>query len=736
MIFRMECRKLFQKKKLFAALIAIVILNGCYFSYRSEHNSSSVSAKAYKEITEELTERTTAESMDVLSEQISVLKNALYDSDGASLSSYVRFGKNILEEISIYKNVNSEIKEIAEYPKYLSDIGNKVRQIKALQSFFGTGEIEIRNAEKTEKDYAKLSGITPEWTRTRGIYEALNLPSVIFLQILFGVLFAATLFSREKEQDILKLYVSMENGRGKMFLARMGAVSVAVSICNALFFISTVLTGCFLYGMPKNGFLGMPMQALYGYKGSALPISIGMFLFLVYLWSCLVSLFFAAMTAMLTFLLPSVTVVYGVLSVLIGAEGILYLKIGTNSYLSGFKRFNLVAFSDGAHCLGIYRNEFAFRTLPAYRSIALLSLVFLTLLGLGVLVFLAECGYGYSVSGRAFIRRRRKADTAEKAGTSDKLGITELQKTTQTASQAQIKGRFRGMSVKLFRHEIYKFFIADRMAFLLLLVTGLLVTFSRPYIRGYMSTEERFYMVYLLRLQETEPSEYRSLTEVFDRELQEEVERYGTNDSFFSKSNAYDKICEYVDYLETKPGAVATDSKGYELLYNDRRQNVLLGTGALLLVIMCSILMYFREFRSGMNDLIRVSGVGWSRVNRCKLVILFVTILFLFGCIYGRYIYLVLKGFGTPNIECQANSLMDWAKTSVFISIGGKMVLIYLKRFIGMLVASGIAICVVCRAKSFILSAVICLLVLVVPLLLCLTDVGAVGWIMINWFFV
>ena len=726
MIFRMECRKLFQKKKLFAALIAIVILNGCYFSYRSEHNSSSVSAKAYKEITEELTERTTAESMDVLSEQISVLKNALYDSDGVSLSSYVRFGKNILEEISIYKNVNSEIKEIAEYPKYLSDIGNKVRQIKALQSFFGTGEIEIRNAEKTEKDYAKLSGITPEWTRTRGIYEALNLPSVIFLQILFGVLFAATLFSREKEQDILKLYVSMENGRGKMFLARMGAVAVAVSVCNLLFYGSTVLTGCFLYGMPKVGFLKMPMQALYGYKSSALPISVGMFLCLVYLWSCLVSLLFAALTAMLSFLLPSVTVVYGVLAVLVGVEGILYLKIGANSYLSGFKRFNLIAFSDGAHCIGTYRNEFVFQTLPAYRNVALLALVIMAILSMGVLILLAECGHGYSVSGRLFLRRRKRAEAAEVSG---------MQETEAVHGLKQRKDRSRKMSVKLFCHEAYKFFIADRITFLLLLTAGLLVTFSKPYVRGYMSTEERFYMVYLLRMQEVEPSEYRSLTEEFGRELTEELERYGMNDSISSKANAYDKISKYADYLETKPGAAATDSKGYELLYNDRRQNVLLGTGALLLVIMCSILMYFREFRSGMNDLIRVSGAGWSRVNRCKLVILFLTILFLFGCIYGRYIYLVLKGFGTPNVECQANSLMDWAKTSVFISIGGKLVLIYLKRFIGMLVASGIAIFVVCRAKSFILSAVICLLVLVVPLLLCLTDVGAVEWIALNWFF-
>lgn len=727
MIFQMECRKLFQRRKLFVALIVLVVFNGCFFAYRSEHATSSISAKAYKEITGQLMDCSTAESVEVLSEKVSILRNALYDSDSAPLSSYVRFGKNILEEIRIYEAIAAEVDEIDEYQRYLSEIRNKARQIKALQEFFGSNEIEIQNAEKTEKDYATLSGINPEWTRSRGIREALVLPSVVFLQILFGILFAATLFSREKEQDILKLYVSMDCGRGKMFLARMGAVATAIAISNILFFCSTLIIGCFLYGMPKSGFLGMPMQALYGYKSSTLPISIGMFLFLVYLWSCLVSLLFAALTAMLTFLLPSVTVVYGVLAVLVGAEGILYLKIGANSYLSEFKRFNLIAFSDGAHCIGTYRNEFVFQTLPAYRNVALFALVILTILSLGMLILLAECGHGYSVSGRRLLRRRKRAEAAEMSG---------MQETKAVPGLKQRKDRFRKMSVKLFRHEAYKFFIADRIAFLLLLIAGLFVTFSKPYVRGYMSTEERFYMVYLLRLQEVEPSEYRSLTEEFDRELTEEITRYGMKDSLSSKANAYEKISEYVDYLETQQGAVATDSKGYELLYKDRRQNVILGTGAMLLVIMCSILMYFREFRSGMNDLIRVSGVGWSRVNRCKLVILFVTILFLFGCIYGRNIYLVLKGFGAPNIECQANSLMDWAKTSAFVSIGGKLLLIYLKRFLGMLIASGIAILIVCRARSFILSSVICLMVLVVPLLLCLTDVGAVEWIALNWFFV
>ena len=718
MIFQMECRKLFQKRKLFAALIVIVIFNGCFFTYRSEHTSSSVSAKAYKEITGELMDCSTAESVEVLSEKVSALRSALYDSDSAPLSSYVRFGKNILEEIRIYEAIVTEVDEINEYQRYLSEIRNKACQIKALKDFFGSNEIEIQNAEKTEKDYAALSGINPEWTRSRGIREALVLPSVVFLQILFGIFFAATLFSREKEQDVLKLYVSMDCGRGKMFLARMGAVAAAIAISNILFFCSTLIIGCFLYGMPKSGFLGMPMQALYGYKSSALPISIGTFLFLVYLWSCLVSLLFAALTAMLTFLLPSVTVVYGVLAVLVGAEGILYLKISANSYLSEFKRFNLIAFSDGAHCIGTYRNEFAFRMLPAYRNVALVAVVVLTLLCMGVSVFLAERGIGYSISGRAFLRRKKRIETAEVLGS------------------MQPKGRTSRPSVKLFCHEAFKFLVADRVAFFLFLVAGLLVIFSKPYVRGYMSTEERFYVVYLMRLQETDPSEYKSLSEECERDLTEEAEKYGTSESFYSKAKAFERIHEYVIYLETKPGAVATDSKGYELLYKERRQNVFLGTGALLLVIMCSILMYFREFRSGMNDLIRVSYSGWDRVNRCKLTLLFLTVLFLFACIYGRHIYLVLKGFGTPNIECQANSLMDWAKTSAFVSIGGKLILIYLKRFLGMLIASGIAILLVCRVRSFILSSVICLMVLVVPLLLCLTDVGAVERIALNWFFI
>lgn len=177
------------------------------------------------------------------------------------------------------------------------------------------------------------------------------------------------------------------------------------------------------------------------------------------------------------------------------------------------------------------------------------------------------------------------------------------------------------------------------------------------------------------------------------------------------------------------------DSRGYERLYNDRKQNVILGVCAVLAAILAGAAMMATEYRTGMAGQIRISPKR-NRVYLIKAVLLLLTVTAFFGMIYGRYIYQVLKGYGTSGIDFRAYSLMDWAKHPAGLSIAGGIALIYLKRFLGMLLATLIAVLLVRRIKSFLPTAVALLVILVVPLLLCLTDLGLVGVIMLNWFFV
>ena len=67
--------------------------------------------------------------------------------------------------------------------------------------------------------------------------------------------------------------------------------------------------------------------------------------------------------------------------------------------------------------------------------------------------------------------------------------------------------------------------------------------------------------------------------------------------------------------------------------------------------------------------------------------------------------------------------------------VHANLCLLYLKRFAGMALAAVIAMLLTRKMKNFLLTAVVALVILVVPLLLCLTEVGAVEWLSLNWFF-
>ena len=158
-------------------------------------------------------------------------------------------------------------------------------------------------------------------------------------------------------------------------------------------------------------------------------------------------------------------------------------------------------------------------------------------------------------------------------------------------------------------------------------------------------------------------------------------------------------------------------------------------SAVVLAAILAGTAMMATEYRTGMAGQIRISPAR-NRVYLIKALLLLVTVTAFFGMIYGRYLYQVLKGYGTSGIDFKAYSIMEWANHPAGLTIAGGIGIIFLKRFLGMLLVSAVAVFLTTRLKSFLLSAIVGIVALAVPLLLCLTEVGAVGIIMLNWFFI
>ena len=704
-----ESYKLLRNRKLLFCILGVLILNGLYFWYCSKNDSFS--AAGYRKLSASIENHGENEAIEYLNiERQNAMLALMGDEESLHdlTKSYPLYESNLLKEMNLYQALSMEYEDVLGYPEYIQGILSESDRLIALQTLFGEDSREVKKVRKTRESYSVLSGITLKYGRTRGISSALALPSMLFFSAFFAVLFPLLLFTVEKENNTLSLYASMVNGRGRLYIAKLLASLLWIIVANFLLFSSTLLIGCLLYGFPENGLLSEPVQTLAGYRQTALPVSVGAFLILCFLWSLMVSLFLALLTVFLTVIFSSSMAVYTALFLLIGIEGILYLNIDSLDYRSVWKRMNLVAVADAPQCLGQYRSEYLFDNPISLQLLRMIGM----LLGIAILFSVTYCmlngGYGFT------LKHFREHSLRNESRTSSHFGHY----------------------TSVFWQEFVKFFRINKVGMVLILLTAGVLLFLRPYQQTFTSLEERYYVAYLRKLDKVPAEEYGKSVEAFRLDLEQERVKRGAETSFIQKESALVQVEEYISYLRSKPGTVAVDSRGYELLYKERKMNIILGVVAMVVAIFCGLTCYYPELSTGMDDLIHVSYMGRGRVLARKLFWLFCAMVICFLLLYVRYYCMVTDGYGTPHLLNQANSIRDFRNIPPSWSIRDRIWLIGCKRFIGMLLAAAVALVVVMRTKSFIIAGAFCIGVLVLPLLLCLTGFDFISLWFLNYFFV
>lgn len=706
-MIRHEWYKLWHNPRLVAVFLLLVVANCGYFAYRANH--ASPAASEYRSLQADLSGYGDAEAEAIVREDVEAIRSIIYmdATDEAPRRSYPVYTNNLWTELSLYDAFTQEYENIRTYPEYIKKVVNAPATYRVLQSLFSSNERELRNVEKTAKDFEALTSLSLRRTQTKGISEALSLPSLIFLEILFAVLLMSVLLSREKEQDFLTLYATMPNGRGRLIVSKVVAATMGIVVGNLILQGTTVVTGCILYGWPGPGDWTQPIQSVIGYRQTALSVNILMFLTLVYLGSLLVSLWFALFTAFLTVVFASTRAVYLVMFAIVGIEGLLYLRIEDISYLAAYKRVNLVAFADVPGRLGKYRNFYVFGQPVNDWLVGLVVLLVTGALLFGALIWCAVRGKGLGAKKR-----------------SARLAIPGT----------ALGGRRFGLHGNLFLHEAYKYLRLEKIGVIFILLVLWILFFTTPYPKEY-SMEELHYESLLRQLQDVSKEEYPALAVHFRAEL-EEARRHTDPSLLSDREHAVEKIEEYVWYLMKKEGATAVNEQGYEQLYNNRRQNILMGAGALFLVILCATSLYYIEYRTGMHEMIRISCAGRYRVHVWKFLLLFLSAVVICATVYGRHAYRVTQSYGTVGIASAASSLRDLADSPEKLVLREYLILVYIKRFLGLVIGSAVAVAVIRKVRSFIFAVVGSVLVMVLPLLLALFETDLLDRFLLNRFFI
>ncbi len=196
-MFRHEWYKIWHNRKLIGFLFALLALNALYFWYHAERKS--VPAHAYKELSADLKGLSDTEASD----RLAVMKtetSAFYFTEGEMAASPKdpKYCDNLFTERELYTLKIAEYDDVLGYPAFVKKAAGAATEYKVILKMLGGSEKKLKDVEKTSREYEALLNLTIRQTHTKGIAEALSLPSVIFFEILMAVLLVSMVVTKEK----------------------------------------------------------------------------------------------------------------------------------------------------------------------------------------------------------------------------------------------------------------------------------------------------------------------------------------------------------------------------------------------------------------------------------------------------------------------------------------------------------------------------------------------------------
>ncbi|MEY8428305.1 hypothetical protein AALA00_11435 [Lachnospiraceae bacterium 46-15] len=371
------------------------------------------------------------------------------------------FSKNVDSEYFLIQEMKRRISQIKEYPEYLRSIQEKAGQ-QEISIFQDTSEYTRRNLQAAARVFAPLAGRQLPFVNSDTFLNATE--SVVTDFLILGVLFylMVSMVVYEKEHGLFRLLRATADGRGALIRAKLLSGALCGILLTLLFWGVNLGIAVWRYGALN---LSVPLQAVYGYDGSCLNISVGQYLGL--------------------FLLSKMAV-YTVISFLVLLLGIkarntmeIYIGIFLTAGIS-MACYAVGAYS-GIHILHYMNLQFLVETVSAYRFYFNLNFfgypLPIILLFWGGIIFLGVLLW--FLNWRVFTGWRFAADI--------KRGWKRRE------------GKKRRPNVSLFSHELYKFLISGHgwvILCLLVVLQGWLYAQKDTRVYG----DEYYYKQYMERM--------------------------------------------------------------------------------------------------------------------------------------------------------------------------------------------------------------------------------------------
>lgn len=727
-IFLNETAKIFLKKSTIGLLLALAVLNGVLLWVNENNKSDYFSPSQYKAVYDDCAGKSTEEIREFLTAKTELL-NLIFifsygNSDGISNENidlkelqriyesgeYLTYTDNLFRERELLNAVQSEVEQCVDYENYLRKIDDEAEKMQSISLFSDPNTFGYKNVVRTPNDFSHLKGSVLKAAPSKGVGMATGFLVTDLLVFVFIISAVLSTVTREKELGQLALTRSAKNGRSALGISKLFACFFAAFVGGIILYGVNFVEAGIVYGF---GDITRQIQSVQSFGGSNLKITVIQFFALFLLAKLFILFVLTAFSYLLAVIFNSSPIFLGTLIAALGAESALYFTIDDASIFCPLKYINLISYIQTDKYFSHYLNLNFFG--EPVNGIP----VFLITAGLFLILFSASAVIVFS--------KKSPIKTL-------KIRLPKF-------------NLFAGKTTKIFPHECFKIFIAEKALPILIVFIALTILSYKPIKESFSDMDEVYYKQYMLELEgkyDDEKQAYLDEKQAEFDKLEREMHEVGDNpyslmqyQKLLAPKRAFEKVLAHAEYLKTTDGGEFLYDKGYQLLVggdSSGYSDILLALTAMTITLICLAGAYSSEYQTGANVLLKTTPRGRLTTFRSKFLIGIIIISAVFITVYAPRFYSVLNAYGTREINAPACSIEILSGCS--ISILQYLILLCVKRYLALLAAMLIIFFVSTRLKSRGLTLLAGIGILILPILITLLGVDFFKYVLLDPFII
>lgn len=565
------------------------------------------------------------------------------------------FGEMELEYSLAFEDVQQEWDDISGYSEYIETVTQ--------DRFFGLQKESVYQTKLREKyrsHYKGLSGLKPEFAGNRGILLFSEFDICDGL-LLFGILLILfRIVTVDRETDMEPLLFCTKNGTFRLYQYKWLAGSILTAGFALFFYIMKLFLYVRAYGFQDwTGYL----QSVPGYLSADVPLRIWQFVLLVLFGKVFVLWLLYSIFYQINFRISSYRTAFLVDLLLCGISIILQVGINPKSHLANLRLLSPMRLLDLGNLWSGYDPISLFGYPVSYFCLWVIGCVIL----LACIIYLM-----------ASSRRYRKRNP--------------LPMGTEKKKQRKWSLPVRISASSLFAWEWKKWLELERGIYLLLAMVFLVLATYRLPQESLGTKEDQYYKALVLEYhgKVTEERCTRAAAELKELEMLEQdmlehgdqytATAYQVAEDKIKKIPALKRLIAYQKYVGKRSERRIVYEKGYEMLFGKAVPGgYLKWCNVLGIIFLClfSEGLWGMEKRSGMDGLCPATLVGMRKINRRKVLTLFVISMLTGLLVYFPWIYLTAQSYHMQDWNVAVDSLRIFHQFS-HISIGVVLTLYYL----------------------------------------------------------